>query len=225
MWISHLMLFLGTRVVDMDWVGDCDDNIVGSLFNSFIFDFTEGWLYVIGFGVVGGHGLKAAAPVHGPSGHVRRPLDLPPRPRILVIGLRRLGDVLLTTPLIRSLRRAWPDAMIDALVFADTAGILNGNPDLNGIVAMPAPPTVVQSLALAARLFRKYDLAISTQPGDRPIFFAFMAGRVRVGLVASEILQPLEASRILPRPAGRAWPASRRREFAAGRSARYRACA
>ena len=108
-------------------------------------------------------------------------LDLPPRPRILVVSLRRLGDVLLTTPLIRSLRRAWPDATIDALVFADTAGILRGNPDLNAIVAMPVLPAMTQSLALAARLFRKYDLAVSTQLGDRPTFFAFIAGRVRVG--------------------------------------------
>ena len=29
-------------------------NIVGSLFNSFIFDFTEGWIYVIGVGVAAG---------------------------------------------------------------------------------------------------------------------------------------------------------------------------
>jgi heptosyltransferase-3 len=110
---------------------------------------------------------------------------LPPRPRILVVSLRRLGDVLLTTPLIRSLRRAWPDAAIDALVFADTAGILSGNPDLNTVVVMPALPTTMQSLALAARLFRKYDLAVSTQSGDRPTFFAFIAGRVRVGPVGS----------------------------------------
>ena len=33
-------------------------------------------------------------------------LDLPERPRILVVTLRRLGDVLLTTPLIRTIRRA-----------------------------------------------------------------------------------------------------------------------
>ena len=45
-------------------------------------------------------------------------IDLPERPRILVVTLRRLGDVLLTTPLIRSLKRAWPDAAIDVLVFA-----------------------------------------------------------------------------------------------------------
>jgi heptosyltransferase-3 len=109
-------------------------------------------------------------------------IDLPSHPRILVVALRRLGDVLLTTPLIRSLRHAWPDATIDALVFADTTGILRGNPDLSSIVAMPAQPTVLQSLTLAARLWRKYDLAISTQSGDRPTFFGSVAGRIRVGL-------------------------------------------
>src|SRR5579872_3213973 len=114
-------------------------------------------------------------------------IDLPERPRILVIALRRLGDVLLTTPLIRSLRRAWPDAVIDALVFADTAGILQGNPDLNDVVTMPPRPTAAESLALAARLLNRYALAISTQCGDRPSFFAFVAGRVRVGPVERNV--------------------------------------
>ena len=112
-------------------------------------------------------------------------IGLAERPRILVVTLRRLGDVLLTTPLIRSVRRAWPDAVIDALVFAGTDGILEGNPDLDGVVTMPARPTAAQSLALAGRLWRKYDLAISTQCGDRPMFFADIAGRIRVAPVES----------------------------------------
>lgn len=110
-------------------------------------------------------------------------MALPSRARILVAALRRLGDVLLTTPLIRSLRRAWPDATIDALVFADTAGILDGNPDLNRIVTMPPRPSAAQSLALALKLWRRYDLAVSTQRGDRPTFFAILAGRRRAGPV------------------------------------------
>lgn len=114
-------------------------------------------------------------------------LDLPPQPRILVIALRRLGDVLLATPLVRSLRRAWPDARIDVLVFAGTDIILAGNPDLDGVVVMPARPSTAQSLALAWRLFRRYDLAISTQTGDRPTYFAILAGRRRIAPVAARL--------------------------------------
>jgi lipopolysaccharide heptosyltransferase III len=108
-------------------------------------------------------------------------LALPPRPRILVVALRRLGDVLLTTPLIRSLRRAWPDATLDVLVFGDTAGILDGNPDVDRVIAMPVRPTFLQSLACAAGLLKRYHLAISTQSGDRPTAFALLAGRTHVG--------------------------------------------
>ena len=104
-------------------------------------------------------------------------LELPEKPRILVVTLRRLGDVLLATPLIRSLRRAFPQARIEALVFTDTAGILAGNPDLDRIVTIPAQPSVAATLTLGARLFRRYDLAISTQSGDRPTGFAIAAGR------------------------------------------------
>jgi heptosyltransferase-3 len=114
---------------------------------------------------------------------IERRIELPAKPRILVIALRRLGDVLLTTPLIRSVRRAWPQARIEALVFADTAGILAGNPDINGVVTMPPRPSALQSISLATQLWRQYDLAISTQSGDRPTGFAFIAGRERIAPV------------------------------------------
>jgi heptosyltransferase III len=108
---------------------------------------------------------------------------LPPHARILVVALRRLGDVLLTTPLIRSLKRAFPEAAIEALVFAGTEGILAGNPDLAGVITMP-PRAATGGLAFARALWRQYDLAISTQSGDRPTLFAWIAGRVKAGPVA-----------------------------------------
>src|SRR5262249_42590856 len=74
------------------------------------------------------------------------PLRVGARPRILVISLRRIGDVLLTTPLIRSLRAAWPDATIDVLVFAGTSGILKGNPDIDTIIPVPAKAPAADSL-------------------------------------------------------------------------------
>jgi heptosyltransferase-3 len=104
----------------------------------------------------------------------------------LVVALRRIGDVLLTTPLIRSLRRAWPDATIDALVFAGTTGIIEGNPDIDRVIVMPARPTTADTVKFATRLWKRYDLAISTQSGDRPTLFALLAGRTHAGLSAAE---------------------------------------
>jgi heptosyltransferase-3 len=110
-------------------------------------------------------------------------LELPERPRILVITLRRLGDVLLTTPLIRTMRRGFPRATLDMLVFRDTEDILKGNPDIDHVVSMPTRPSAGDTLALLRNLWRRYDLAVSTQAGDRPTFFALAAARRRVGVV------------------------------------------
>jgi heptosyltransferase-3 len=114
------------------------------------------------------------------------PIALPAKARILVVTLRRIGDVLLTTPLIRSLRRAWPDATIDVLVFDGTADIVKGNPDINDVIGMPARPTIIQTCTLVWRLWKQYDLAVSTQTGDRPTMFALAAGRIHAGLTATD---------------------------------------
>ena len=130
-----------------------------------------------------------------------KPLRLPQNPRVLVVALRRLGDVLLTTPLIRSVKRAFPQASIDALVFAGTEGILTGNPDLAKVLTLPQRPRAGDTLALMARLCKRYDLALSTQTGDRPTFLAVVAGRQSAG--------PVEASGV----------AAAVKRFALGRSA------
>jgi lipopolysaccharide heptosyltransferase III len=110
-------------------------------------------------------------------------LELPAGARILVITLRRLGDVLLTTPLIRTIRRGFPRARVDVLVFRGSEGILAGNPDIDDAIAMPERPSIGEMLALLRRLWRRYDLVVSTQAGDRPTFFALVAGRRRAALV------------------------------------------
>jgi heptosyltransferase III len=117
------------------------------------------------------------------SARLMPPLTLPPRPRILVVALRRLGDVLFATALIASLRRAYPGAVIDVLVFEGTAGILAGNPDIDRIITTPPRPGAWQGLRLAARLAKRYHLAVSTQSGDRPTLFALIAGRRSMGPV------------------------------------------
>lgn len=58
MWAAHFMLFRGGGLVA--WIGMIIvvQNVVSSLFNSHLFDFSQGWLYVFGVGVAGGTVLK-----------------------------------------------------------------------------------------------------------------------------------------------------------------------
>lgn len=54
-WIAHFLLFLRTAGLAA-FVGlmVVAQNIVGSLFNSYLFDFTHGWIYIFGVGIAGG---------------------------------------------------------------------------------------------------------------------------------------------------------------------------
>ncbi|CCP01192.1 Putative heptosyl III transferase WaaQ (Glycosyl transferase, family 9) [Erwinia amylovora Ea644] len=56
--------------------------------------------------------------------------------RILVIKFRHHGDMLLTTPVIRSLKAAWPEAKIDVLLYEETRAMLACHPDIHRIYAI-----------------------------------------------------------------------------------------
>ena len=102
---------------------------------------------------------------------------------VLVVVTRRIGDVLLTTPLIRSIKNAWPDAAIDVLAFEGTEGVLDSNPDIRSAITIAERSGWGRQVALLLRIARRYDIALSVVPGDRPTLYAWLAGRWRAGLV------------------------------------------
>jgi O-antigen ligase len=59
MWLSHLLLFRGDGLVAWIGLSVVVQNVFTSLFNSHLFDFHEGWMYVLGVGVAGGMMLDA----------------------------------------------------------------------------------------------------------------------------------------------------------------------
>jgi O-antigen ligase len=58
-WLSHFSLFRGEGLAA--WIGLMVvlQNMFSSLFNSHLFDFHEGWMYVLGVGIAGGMVLRA----------------------------------------------------------------------------------------------------------------------------------------------------------------------
>jgi heptosyltransferase-3 len=103
---------------------------------------------------------------------------------VLLVVTRRMGDVLLAAPLVRSVRAAWPHAAIDVLVFDGTREVLSAHPDVRRVLTVPERPGIAQHVRFLFELFRKrYDVALSCVASDRPTLYAVVGGRWRAGLV------------------------------------------
>jgi O-antigen ligase len=61
MWVAHFTLFRGSTLAAWFGLVIVTYNVVSSLFNSHLFDFSQGWLYVFGVGVTGGIVLRRTA--------------------------------------------------------------------------------------------------------------------------------------------------------------------
>lgn len=105
--------------------------------------------------------------------------------KILLIATQQIGDVLLCTPLLKSMRQAWPTAQIDVLVFRNTSGILAGNTDCDSVIEVDNRPDLAGYLHLIKRIFRRYNLAVTSQGNDRAHQYAFLAAKKRVGMIPS----------------------------------------
>ena len=106
--------------------------------------------------------------------------------RVLLIRLRLIGDVVLSTPVIRALRRAFPDATLTYLVERDAAAVVAGNRDLDRIIVVERTRglrRVCDDAKLAWQLRRdRYDVVIDMHGGPRSSWLALATGaRQRIG--------------------------------------------
>lgn len=101
--------------------------------------------------------------------------DLTNAEKILVIKLRNLGDVLLTTPIFSILKKHFPKASVDAYVNHESLPLLEGNPYIDEIISYNRKwkkEFLLKRLYLEYKLLSKfkkkrYDLVINLTEGDR----------------------------------------------------------
>ena len=84
--------------------------------------------------------------------------------KILVIRLREIGDTILLTPLLRQLKRIYPEAVLDVVCEDRNAVVLQHNPHVNRLFRLQRKANAWRFLKFSHELRREnYDLAIDSQ--------------------------------------------------------------
>ncbi len=101
--------------------------------------------------------------------------------KILVIKLRAIGDVLLSTIVLKNLRSAFPNAHIDFLTEKPSREVVEGNPILDSIIVFDNKHQHGLSLLAKVR-WQHYDLVIDLFGNPRSAIVTWFSGaRYRVG--------------------------------------------
>ncbi len=108
-------------------------------------------------------------------------IDLVCVQKILVIKLRAVGDVLLSTIVLKNLRHHFPDAQIDFLTEPASREVLEANPSIDDIVIFDRKGE--GNLSFFSRVRKTgYDLVIDLFGNPRTALMTFLSGaRFRVG--------------------------------------------
>jgi heptosyltransferase-2 len=122
------------------------------------------------------------------------------RKKILIMRTDRLGDVILSTPVIANLRKFYPDSYIAFLCRPYTKDVVEGNPYLDEIIIYDKNnkhKSIFSSVKFCLSLRKKkFDTVFILNPNNRSNILAFFAGIAhRIGLnrkMGHLLTQPIE---------------------------------
>lgn len=111
--------------------------------------------------------------------------------KILVIRTDRIGEVLLSTPILTALKEKWPLAEITVMIKPEVKELLEGNPNVNEIIEyahscrghLNVPYSIATAIKIAMDLKKKqFDIAVVVNPKKEFHLAVFLAGiPLRVG--------------------------------------------
>lgn len=119
--------------------------------------------------------------------------------RILLINLKHLGDVILTTPLIPALKAYDPSCFLTFLVDRGMEEAVSGNDCIAEVIALERKKNLGEELGSQWRLIRKlresrFDLCLEASANDRGAVLSFLSGaKKRVGFIPLRKKQTLRA--------------------------------
>lgn len=120
------------------------------------------------------------------------------RKNILVIKLRYIGDVLLTTPVFETLRSNYPGARIVALVNKGTEAMLADNPAVDEVLVLERHSNRLIDFMAQLRLIGKlrtyhFDYTLELTNSDRGALLSFLSGaRRRLGFSSGKKVKKID---------------------------------
>jgi ADP-heptose:LPS heptosyltransferase len=105
-------------------------------------------------------------------------------PNIIIFVLKRVGEILVTTPSIRALKKSFPQAKITVVVDAPFFDVISDNPYVTDIIKTDPKSSWLENLRLGLKLRKqKFDLAIDYLANPRSAFLTFIIDSpIRIGL-------------------------------------------
>jgi heptosyltransferase-2 len=104
---------------------------------------------------------------------------MPQAAKVLVIRFSSIGDILLSSPLVRAMRKRFPACQIDFVAKTQYADLVRYNPHLSNVIEFPDGGTVAELRALRKRIYgTDYDLIIDIHDNLRSRFLCLAARNV-----------------------------------------------
>ncbi len=116
---------------------------------------------------------------------MRRPLNQKDQPRIdpdkikriLLIRLRRIGDVIMTTPAVSVLKKNFPDSKLSYVVEKPYADLITGNPLIKETFILPAHSHIKDFFSVIKKIrMKKFDAVIDFHGGPRSSLMTLLSG-------------------------------------------------
>jgi len=97
--------------------------------------------------------------------------------KILIVRPRRIGDIVMTTPAVALLKRHFPAARLTYLVEEPYRKLIEGNSELDGIIAVPPKQRFAGFVRLVRRIRKEsYDILLDLHGGPRASWITFLSG-------------------------------------------------
>jgi len=102
--------------------------------------------------------------------------------KFLIIQLRQIGDVLISTVLCETLKKNFPEAQVDFVVYPFTLSVVEKNPYIDNLIILPNKKNVILgTLSFLKKIRReKYDYCIDVVNTNKSAILSYLSGAKHV---------------------------------------------